>query len=198
MRWLPRLAVGAAVALAVGLAAVLAVVLSLVLANSPGDSPRYQGRAAVTSTRPADGATLARAPTEVALSFTRPVDQSRSHVFVVAGSGAAPAGDAGALRQTAPERLSQPITVTAAGAVTVAYHVTFTDGAELAGSLRFTAQSAAAAGQPAAPASASAHQHDIDPVSAGLLVVDGIAVLAVVVLLLRRPRRPRQPAPVGR
>ena len=80
--------------------------------------------------------------------------------------------------------------------MTVAYHVTFTDGAVLAGSLRFTARSAAAAGQPSA--SASAHQHDIDPVRAGLLVVDGIAVLAVVVLLLRRPRRPRQPAPVGR
>jgi len=39
------------------------------------------------------------------------------------------------------------------------------------------------------PAPASDHQHDIDPVSAGLLVADGIAVLAVVILLLRRPRR---------
>ena len=189
VRWLPRLAVAAAVALAVGLAAVLAVVLAVVLANGP----RAGGRAAVRSTSPADGATLARAPTEVALSFTGPVDQSRSHIVVMDGSGAASVRSAGALRQTAPGRLSQPITVTAAGEVTVAYHVTFTDGAELAGSLRFTAQSGAAAGQPApAPASTSAHQHDIDPVSAGLLVVDGIAVLAVVVLLMRRP------APVGR
>jgi methionine-rich copper-binding protein CopC len=196
MRWLPRLAVGAAAALAVG----LAVMLALVLADSPGDSPRHHGRAAVTSTSPADGATLARAPTEVALSFTRPVDRSRSHILVGDGSAAASARNAGMLRQTEPGRLSQPITVTAAGAVTVAYHVTFIDGAQLAGSLRFTAQSAAAAGQPmsASSAAASAHQHDIDPVSAGLLVVDGIAVFAVVVLLLRRPRRPRQPAPVGR
>ena len=199
MRWLPRLAVAAAVALAVGLAAVLAVVLAVVLANGP----RAGGRAAVRSTSPADGATLARAPTEVALSFTGPVDQSRSHIVVMDGSGAASVRSAGALRQTAPGRLSQPITVTAAGEVTVAYHVTFTDGAELAGSLRFTAQSGAAAREPApapapAPASTSAHRHDIDPVSAGLLVVDGIAVLAVVVLLMRRPRRPRRPAPVGR
>ena len=180
MRRPARLAAGAAVALAAGLALVLA------------DSPPDHGRAAVTSTSPADGATLARAPTEVALSFTGPVDQGRSHIFVVDGPGAASAGNAGVLRQTAPGRLSQPITVTAAGEVTVAYHVTFTDGAELAGSLRFTAQSGNAAGR---PAPAPGHQHGIDPVSAGLLVVDGIAALAVVVLLMRRPRRP---APVGR
>jgi methionine-rich copper-binding protein CopC len=181
MRRLPRLvAGGAAVALAVGSAGALA--------GGPGNP----GRAAVTSTSPADGATLARAPTEVALSFTGPVDQGRSHILVEAGSGTAAARTAGALHQPAPGRLSQPITVTAAGEVTVAYHVTFTDGAELAGSLRFTARSGGAAG---AAAPASGHQHDIDPVSAGLLVVDGIAALAVVVLLIRRPRRP---APVGR
>jgi methionine-rich copper-binding protein CopC len=180
MRRLPRLAAGAAVALAVGPVLVLA------------DGPRDHGRAAVTSTSPDDGARLARAPTEVELSFTGPVDQGRSHISVVAGSGAASARNAGALRQTAPARLSQPISVTAAGEVTVAYHVTFTDGAELAGSLRFTAQSGTAAGR---PAPASGHEHDVDPVSAGLLVVDGIAVLAVVVLLMRRPRRP---APGGR
>jgi methionine-rich copper-binding protein CopC len=87
------------------------------------DSP---GRAAVTSTNPADGATLARAPAEVELSFTGPVEPGRSHTSV---SGSA--RTAGALRRAAPERLSQPITVTAAGEVTVAYHVTFTDGAEL-------------------------------------------------------------------
>lgn len=42
---------------------------------------------------------------------------------------------------------------------------------------------------------ASGHQHDIDPVSAGLLLADVITVLAVVGLLLRRPRRS---APVRR
>jgi hypothetical protein len=35
----------------------------------------------------------------------------------------------------------------------------------------------------------SEHEHGIDPVSAGLLLADGITVLAVVVLLMRRPRR---------
>jgi hypothetical protein len=97
--------------------------------------------------------------------------------------------NAGALRQAAPERLSQPVEVTAAGEVTVAYHVTFTDGAELAGRLRFTARSGSAAGRPVPQ---STHQHDIDPVTAGLLVIDGIAALAVGVLLMRRAR-PRAP-----
>jgi methionine-rich copper-binding protein CopC len=178
MRRLPRLAAGA-------------VVLAVGVAVLPADGPPDRGRAVVASTSPADGATLARAPTEVVLSVSGPVDQGRSHISV-AGSGAASARNAGALRQTAPGRLSQPIAVTVAGEVTVAYHLTFTDGAELAGSLRFTAQSGSAAGQ---PAPGSGHQHDVDPVSAGLLVVDGIAALAVVVLLMRRPR---PPASVGR
>jgi copper resistance protein C len=79
--------------------------------------------------------------------------------------------------------------VPAAGEVTVAYHVTFTDGTELADSPRFTAQSADPAGRRASEAT---HQHNIDPVSAVLLVIDGIAALAVGVLLMRRPR-PRAP-----
>jgi methionine-rich copper-binding protein CopC len=74
MSRLPRLAAGAAAALAVGLAVVLA------------DRAPDRGPAAVTSTSPADGATLARAPTEVELSFTGPVDPARSHISVMDGS----------------------------------------------------------------------------------------------------------------
>ncbi|HET8640944.1 MAG TPA: copper resistance CopC family protein [Pseudonocardiaceae bacterium] len=142
-------------------------------------------RAAVTSTSPAGGATLAQAPTGVDLAFTGPVDPNRSHVLVTDGSGAPLT--TGALRQTGPQRLSQPISVPAAGEVTVDYHVTFTDGAALTGSWRFTVGSGSLGSGRLAPA--SGHQHDIDPVSAGLLLADGITVLAVLVLLLRRPRR---------
>jgi copper resistance protein C len=181
MPWLARLAAGAAAALAVGVALLLA------------EGSQDRDRAAVTSTSPADGAMLAQAPTEVAMAFTGPVDPNRSHIVVTDGSGAAASTrTAGALRQTAPQRLSQPISVTAAGEVTVAYHVTFTDGAALTGSLRFTVGSGNDAGQ---RAPVSGHRHNIDPVGAGLLVADGITVLAVVVLLLRRPRRS---APVRR
>ncbi|HKA69738.1 MAG TPA: copper resistance CopC family protein [Actinomycetes bacterium] len=174
MPWLPGLAVGTAVVLAVGVAVMLA------------DGPPEGDHAAVTSTSPADGATLATAPTEVGLTFTRPVDPNRSHIFVMDEPGTASVHTTGALRQTAPGRLSQPISMAEAGAVSVAYHVTFVDGAVSTGSLRFTVGSGTGAGQ---PAPASAHNHDIDPVSAALLLADGIAVLAVLVLLLRRPRR---------
>jgi methionine-rich copper-binding protein CopC len=172
MGGLPRLTAGAALALVIGLAVVLA------------DRSADPGRAALTSTSPAGGATLAGAPTEVELSFTGPVDPGRSHISVMES-----ARTAGALRRVAPERLSQPIAMTAAGEVTVAYHVTFADGAELAGSLRFTARSANATGRPPPEAM---HQHTIDPLSAGLLVIDGIVAVAVGVLLMRRPR-PRAP-----
>jgi methionine-rich copper-binding protein CopC len=95
MPGLPRPAAGA-VAPAAGLAAVLAVGLAVVLADRPPDP----GRAAVTSTNPAEGATPARAPAEVELSFTGPVEPGRSHISVT-GS----ARTAGALRRAAPERL---------------------------------------------------------------------------------------------
>ncbi|HKE53105.1 MAG TPA: copper resistance CopC family protein [Actinomycetes bacterium] len=173
---MPRLA--AAVAAAV----VLAVGVALVLTEGSQD----RNHAAVTSTSPADGATLQQAPTEVGLAFTGPVDPNRSHIFVLDGSGTTSARPAGALRQTAPQSLSQPISVPATGLVTVTYHVTFTDGAAVAGSLRFTVGSNNGADQ---PAPVSGHNHGIDPVSAGLLLADGITVLAVLVLLLRRPRR---------
>jgi len=172
MRGVRSLTAGAVVALAVGLAVILA------------DRATDPVPGAVASTSPADGATLARAPIEVGLSFTGPVDPARSHISVTG-----PARTAGALVQTSPERLSQPIAVTVGGEVTVAYHVTFTDGAELAGSLRFTAGSGNAYGR---PGPAAAHQHDIDPISAGLLLVDGIVAVTVGILLMRRPR-PRTP-----
>lgn len=145
-------------------------------------------RAAVTSTSPADGETFARAPTEVGLALTGPVDPIRSHILVTDGSGASLATDA--MRQIEPQRLSQPISVPAAGEVTVDYHVILIDGAALTGSWRFIVGSGSSARSDAGQAApAAGHQHDIDAVSAGLLVADGITVLAVVVLLLRRPRR---------
>ena len=50
--------------------------------------------------------------------------------------------------------------------MTVAYHVTFVDGAELAGTLRFSTRSGNAGGELAASPPGSAHQHGIDPISA--------------------------------
>jgi methionine-rich copper-binding protein CopC len=201
-------------------AACAIVVLAVGLAVSSAQRPPSPGRAAaLTSTDPADGAALVQAPSGVELSFTAAPDPDLSHVSVRDGSGTAL--DAGRLRLVQPGRLRQPIHGTAAPSdgsvdVTVSYHVIFTDGRELTGTLRCTVGSRAAAGpgaarrpstvDPATDAAAakaeaagnagvaagSAHQHGVDPVSAALLAVDGVVALAVVVLLLRRP--PPQPS----
>ena len=198
----------AIVVLAVGL-----TVFSTRRPPSPGQA------AALTSTDPADGAALVRAPSGVELSFTAAPDPDLSHVFVRDASGTSLG--AGPLRLVQPERLRQPIHGTAAppdGPVdmTVSYHVTFTDGRELVGTLHFSVGIRSAAGPGAARepstvdaatdadaakadaagnaevAAGPAHQHGVDPVSAALLAIDGVVALAVVVLLLLRP--PPQPS----
>ncbi|HET8662531.1 MAG TPA: copper resistance CopC family protein [Micromonosporaceae bacterium] len=152
-------------------------------------------RAVVTSTSPADGAVLAQAPTDVVLSLNGPVDLGRSHVSVRDRAGTAvTSGQPGLVT---PERLRQPVSIPATGEMTVAYHVTFMDGAELVGRLRFSVAGQAGSAAVPAPASAGtepAHAHGVDPFSAVLLVLDGIVALTVVVLLLRRPRLPGPPA----
>jgi methionine-rich copper-binding protein CopC len=161
--------------------AVLAVALAAFVAR-PSDTPRT-----LASTVPAAGSTVAQAPAEVELTFTAPVVAARSHVAVHDRSGSAlQQGDP---RVAEPDRLRQPVRGAVAGEVTVAYHVTFVDGAELAGTLRFTTRSGNPAG--ARAAGPAPHRHGVDPLSAILLAVDGIVALAVLVLLLRRPRRPR-------
>jgi methionine-rich copper-binding protein CopC len=161
--------------------------LAWLLAARPPD----HAEATVTSTTPVDGASLARAPTEVELAFSGPVDPSLSHVSVQDGSGSPL--DIGGPHLVAPDRLRQPVAEARAGDVTVAYHVTLVGGAELAGSLRFSTGSGTAAD--ATPA--TGHQHGIDPVGAALLAIDGIVLLAAVILLIRRPppgTRRSQPA----
>jgi methionine-rich copper-binding protein CopC len=201
-------------------AACAVVVLAVGLAGSSAQRPPSPGRAAaLTGSDPADGAVLVRVPSGVELSFSAGPDPDRSHVAVRDGSGTAL--NAGRLRLVQPERLRQPIHGTAArpdgsADVTVSYHVVLTDGRELAGTLRCRVGTRVAAGPGAAggpsPVDAataadaaaeadaggnaavagSAHQHGVDPVSAALLVVDGVVALTVVVLLLRRP--PPQPS----
>ena len=128
------------------------------------------------------------------VAFTDQVDTSRSHISVRDGSGAIVA--VGGPRLVTPQRLLQPIHIVTSGEVTVVYHVTFVDGAKLAGTLRFRAVPgpAAAVSQPSAgtvtgdAVAAAAHSHGVDPISAALLVADGLVALVAVILLVRRPR----------
>ena len=197
MHRLSRLSAGAAAA---ALAVAVAVVLTMFdAARSQDRAPaRDRAPAAITSTNPADGAVLARAPTAVELSFAAPVNPDLSHVAVQDSSGSSV--NAGRPRLVMPERLRQPVNISAAGGVTVSYHVTFVDGTELAGRLYFSVESGNVAGPGAtngpSPATTNTvdavagppHQHGVDPISAALLAADGIVVLAAVALLMRRPR----------
>jgi methionine-rich copper-binding protein CopC len=174
----------------------LAGALVLYLAARQPNHPQ----AGLTSTDPADGAVLALAPAEVELSFTAPVIPDLSHVSVQDSSGTALS--TGRPRPVLPERLRQPVNITATGDVRVVYHVTFVHGAELTGTLHFTvgAPRAAGSGVTTAPAAntddavaGSTHQHGVDPISGALLALDGIVALAALVLLMRRPNRPGRP-----
>lgn len=112
----------------------------------------------------------------VALRFdARPVAEL-SHVSVTDPSGV-PLG-VGEPVAGNPDTLVVPVLSASGGDVTVAYHAVFGDGRELAGS---TALGAAPPGDSAA----AGHQHEIDPIGASLLVIDGIALLVTVIALRR-------------
>jgi hypothetical protein len=128
---------------------------------------------------------LVRAPSGVEPSFTAAPDPDLSHVSVRDGPGSAL--DAGRLRLVQPERLRCSVGIRAAADPGAAREPSTVDPATDADD----AAKADAAGN-AEVAAGSAHQHGVDPVSAALLVIDGVVALAVVVLLLRRP--PPQPS----
>jgi methionine-rich copper-binding protein CopC len=174
--------------------AACAVVLAGWWAVGTGRPPDFArspaARSVVTGTQPANGAALAGPPTGVELSFSAAVDPDRSHVSVRDGSGAAVG--TGEPRLVTPDRLRQPVAIASAGEVTVDYHVLLVSGERVAGTLRFSVETATATGSEAVVAAApaaGAHRHQVDPLSAGLLILDGVVVLVVLALLARRPRR---------
>ena len=156
-----------------------ALVLLLAAAVAGGPEP---ATVEVTGTTPADGATVTSAPGAVDLAFTAPV--RTFHVGVRDASGTEVA--VGPARLLAPDRLRQAVAISGPGEVTVTYHVVSVDGADRSGTVRFGVGVTVA---PGADAPAATHGHDIDPLSAVLLVVDGVVAVGAVVLLLRRPRR---------
>jgi methionine-rich copper-binding protein CopC len=107
------------------------------------------------STTPKRGATLARPPATVMLTFNQPVFKLGSRIRVVG-----PAGDVAVGQPTfAGEVVRQPIRPDApAGTYTVEWQVTSSDGHPIAGTWTFSAQDAgvAATTAPAAPPTPSA------------------------------------------
>lgn len=141
---------------------------------------------------PAPGASLAAMPAAVTLRFPDDVDAGSSHVAVTAPDGSDLAdGEPG---QPDAAVLRQPVRVGVAGDVTVAYHVILGDGTSVTGAYRFSAGTGTApapldlAGERAATSAVTGHRHEVDPLSAVLLVIDGAVVLALAGLLVLRPR----------
>ncbi|MFE9207063.1 copper resistance CopC family protein [Micromonospora sp. NPDC007230] len=172
--------------------AVVPAVLTVALAV-PAAPAGASGGDDATASVPADGAALSAAPTQVELTFSRAPVAARSHLAVVTEDGRRV--NRSDTPTAAGRRLVQAVSIQRPGVFTIAYHVEFADGGEAQGSRRFSVGTGAP--PPAAPVPAAAvseHQHGVDPVSAVLLVVDGLVVLGAVAMLLRT-RRPRHAGP---
>lgn len=173
---------------------VVATAVAGLLALTPGSAHADGG---LVRADPPAGAALATAPAGVTLTFSADVQPELSHVAVYDDSGAE-VGD-GAYGQPQPRVVRQPVDIEAGGDYTVAYHVTFPDGTSLTDVYRFsvgTGRAPAALDATARQASAAAvseHAHQIDGLSATLLVIDGAVLLALVALLWLRPRGGRRP-----
>jgi methionine-rich copper-binding protein CopC len=146
-------------------------------------------RGGLVASDPGDQAVLAAAPRGVRLTFSGTPIVADSHVSIVDGDGEDVAD--GPL-STAPGRaLWRRVAVAVPSDVTVAYHVEFEGGGETSGVLRFSVGTGRAPAPAGIAAPADPHAHRVDPLSAFLLVVDGLVVLGVLAMLwLRRPATP--------
>jgi hypothetical protein len=137
----------------------------------------------------------------VNLMLSAAPDPNLSHVSVV-DSDRRPVGT-GDLTLVGGRQLRQPVRIAARGNYTIAYHITFEDGSDLIGVVRFSVGTGVAppvpdaAGQRADEDLAQQHVHDIDPMSGVLLVADLAVLVAVALLLLRRPGRSWTVPPAG-
>ncbi|MET7876092.1 copper resistance CopC family protein [Micromonospora profundi] len=147
--------------------------------------------ARVQAVTPADGSALATTPDAVTLRLSTSADPVLSHITVRDSTGSTV--NDGQVRKTGETGLRQPVRVTLAGDYSVAYHITFTNGQDDSGVLRFSVGTGTAprdTGEiPDAVADSGGHAHGIDPFGATLLVVDGIVLLVVLALLMRPARR---------
>ncbi|MFU8852192.1 copper resistance CopC family protein [Micromonospora sp. SL1-18] len=155
----------------------------------------------LVSSAPGSGASLAAPPRSVSLTFSRPLDAGDSHISVGTATGK-PVVSGG--KTVDGRTVTQPVAITAGGSYLVVYHVTFGDGREMSGTLRFnvagTGTDAAAApgrSDTAGPVAGGqqgritgGHEHGtFDPVTLAIVGADAVVVLGVVVLMWRRRRR---------
>ncbi|WP_433386122.1 copper resistance CopC family protein [Micromonospora sp. KLBMP9576] len=139
------------------------------------------------SITPADNAVLAGPPSAVEIRVSGQPDLDRSHI-AVRGSSPDPL-TTGPLTPVGADGLRQNLTVPGPDEFVIAYHVVMVDGRDVSGIARFTV---GAPGDRQPPSPPATHAHGVDRVGAALLIVDGVALLAVLALLVRRPERVRR------
>ncbi|MCD7101906.1 copper resistance CopC family protein [Pseudoclavibacter sp. 13-3] len=189
----------------------IALLVGLLLALQPWAAGRAHAHDVLASSDPAAGATLATAPTQVSLTFNNEVLTGVANQIQVHGpDGSSVAGDG--LASVDRRVVTVPVTATADGAYSVAWHVVSSDGHPVEGTFSFTVGAAGASTAPEAttapgeqPSASSASAAPSDQQAGGqsddsdhlgatiawtiagvVLVV--IAVVAIV-LCLRRSRR---------
>ncbi|MEU5903191.1 copper resistance CopC family protein [Micromonospora sp. NPDC047467] len=176
------LAVATALA-SVGVAAVVGVAV-----RQSGSEP-----ARVLAVTPAGDSVLATTPDEITLRLSTSADPVLSHVTVRDSTGATV--NDGKVSTAGETGLRQPVRVTLAGDYSVAYHITFTNGQDDSGALRFSVGTGTVPRDTGEILDAipdnEGHAHGIDPFGATLLVADGLVLIVVLVLLLRPARRRR-------
>jgi methionine-rich copper-binding protein CopC len=139
---------------------------------------------------PADDAVLPAMPASVRVTFDREPVAAGSYLSVLD-----PDGSRITLSSTPAvegHTISQPTSSRRTGVFAIVYHVVFTDGGREGGLRHFTVDPAAPpSGGTHAHGPGQSHGHSVDPLSAALLVADGLVVLGAVVLLMFRRRHPR-------
>ncbi|RUL92118.1 copper resistance CopC family protein [Verrucosispora sp. FIM060022] len=167
----------------------VALTVAAVVRQSDGTPAR------VLSVDPGDGAALTSPPDAVTLRLSTGADSVLSHVTVRDNTGNAV--NDGRVRADGKTGLRQPVRLTDPGDYSIAYHITFSNGQDATGILRFSVGTGAPpqgiVDVPDPILDDADHAHGIDPLGATLLVIDGLVLVVVLALLLRRPARHRRP-----
>ena len=197
------------------LTAAIALLVGLLLTLQPWATGRAHAHDVLVSSDPAAGVALTTAPTQVALTFNNDVLTGVANQIQVHGpDGASVAGDG--LAAVEGRVVTVPVTITANGTYSVAWHVVSSDGHPVEGTFTFdlaspdapaadetpdasgqaSASSTSAAPSASAEAQADDQSDDVDHSGAivawvitGIVVVIGVAA---IVLGVRRSRRTKK------